>query len=114
MTDILHMDQNKREELYRIQARTTELEPLLGLTRDEHGISLNKTAIVNPFAARRLEQIRAEHPAEWAEYCELTVQEMDLMDELGFTKAIIDELFPEEAGIDVETILRELPLHVVK
>lgn len=114
MADITYIDQDKREELCRIQARTTELEPLLGLERDEQGMSLNKAAITNPFAARRLEKIRAEHPAEWEEYCELTIQEMDLMDELGFTKAIMDELFPEEADIDVEALLREKPFHIVK
>lgn len=114
MTDILHIDQNKREELSRIQARTAELAPLLGLERDERGMSLNKAAITNAFSARRLERIRAEHPAEWAEYCELTAQEMDLMDELGITKAIMDELFPDEAGIDFEALSQERPLHVVK
>lgn len=114
MTDILHIDQRKREELYRMQARTAELEPLLGLERNEQGISLNKTAITNSFAARRLEQIRTEHPAEWAEYCELTAQEMDLMDELGITKTIMDELFPDEANIDFEALLQENPLHIVK
>lgn len=114
MTNIFHIDQNKRDKLCRIQARTTELEPLLGLEWDEQGVSLNKVAITNSFAARRLEQIRAEHPAEWAEYCELTIQEMDLMDELGFTKAIMDELFPEEADIDVEALLHEIPFQIVK
>lgn len=113
MSDILHIDQKEREELYRIQARTTELEPLLGLERDERGISLNKAAITNSFAARRLEQIRAEHPAEWAEYCELAAQEMELMDGLGIIKTLMDELFPEEAGIDFDALLRN-PLHIVK
>lgn len=114
MDNILHMNQDKREELCRIQARTTELEPLLGLERDGQGMSLNKSAITNPFAARRLDQIRSEHSAEWEEYCNLAVKEMDLMMELGITTAVMDELFPEEKDIDMGTPFPEGAFRVVK
>lgn len=106
MAEILHITHSKRKELEQIQARLTQLAPLFGLKRDKHGMSLNKAAITNDFVARRLEQIIVSHPAEWAEYCELTVQEIDLMDELGITEAIMNELFPEERDIDAKKILQ--------
>lgn len=114
MTDVLHIKNNKRRKLDEIQTRLTQLDPVLGLERDEHGMSLNKAAITNDFAERRLEQIIASHPAEWAEYCELTAQEIDLMDELGITAAIMNELFPDEQDIDADAILQGDIFQVIK
>lgn len=114
MADVVHINHSKWQELEQILTRLSQLDPVLGLERDEHGVSLNKTAITNDFASRRLEQIIASHPTEWAEYCELAVREIDLMRELGITDTIMNELFPEERDIDARAILQGNMLQVIK
>lgn len=102
MAQILDINKKAIERYKEIKNRMSELESILGYDRDENGDSLNRRSATNPFAARRMEQLRAKNPAAYEEMLQLEAEQIGLERQLG-----LDEFYEEmmdRAGIEASKV----------